>query len=502
MDSNPQDTSQILDTNSFQYFFDNTTSIYIVLNQDLNIVKVNATFKNLLGEAGDELLGKNFTELIYSDDKGRVEEIKVRENLTDELLNVRVMAKNDEFKWLELRVKRQELLYLVCANDISSQKQIQDELMKQNRQLEAEMVKEDALVKSIGDGIIVVNDHGEITFVNEQALNLLGYKTEELLNKVIMHVIRMIDEKGDDITAQERPINKALKNKLKETGSKFSYIKKDGTLLPIAYTATPIVLNDMVVGGVIVFKDVTKEKEVDRMKTEFISLASHQLRTPLSAMKWFAELVLDGKDPLTAEQKQLVENIYNSNERMIDLVNSLLNISRIESGRIIIDPKPTDLAELINQVVLELQPKLNEKKHHLAISLHNSLPKINIDPKLIRNVYMNILTNAIKYTHEGGEIHIFVSKSNDEVISQITDNGYGIPESQQQRVFEKFFRGENVLKVQTDGSGLGLYLIKLIVESSGGKIWFKSKEGIGTTFWFSLPIAGVKAKKGEVTIDT
>jgi signal transduction histidine kinase len=381
------------------------------------------------------------------------------------------------------------------------------ELQAAQTQLLENVKQDEALLASIGDGVIATDKSGHIIWMNKPAEDMLQVNKGQILGKMYEEIWQLETEKGSVVPEEEQPIYQAFKTGQSVRSSQYYYARKDKDGKPIvkfavAVTVAPVMLNDQVIGMINVFRDVTHERQVDRMKTEFISLASHQLRTPLSAIRWFTEMLLSGDaGELSEEQKDFTKNIYDSADRMIELVNSLLNISRIESGRIIVDPKPTDLGELVGGVVNDLKAKTEQKQQTLIVSVHKDLPKVNLDPRLIGQVYMNFLTNAIKYTPKSGEISVFVSRKGEELVSQITDNGYGIPKEQQKRVFEKFFRAENIVKVETDGTGLGLYLVKAIIESSGGRVWFESEEGKGTTFWFTLPMSGMKAREGEVTLD-
>ncbi len=382
------------------------------------------------------------------------------------------------------------------------------ELVAAQAQLQQNVKQDEALLSSIGDSVIAVDHDGHLIWMNKIAAEMMQITATEVIGKPYETIWHLETEKGEPIPDQDRPIHHALVTGKPIRNADYFYCRRDdkGEVLvrfAVAVNVAPIVLDDQLTGAIIVFRDITHERQVDRMKTEFISLASHQLRTPLSAIRWFAEMLLAGDaGELSTEQKDFMKNISDSTQRMIELVSSLLNISRIESGRIMINPKPTDLAELINGITTDLKGKTETKKQQLIVSVHKDLPKISIDPQLIGQVYLNLLTNAIKYTPAGGEITVLVSRKDDDVVSQVTDNGYGIPKSEQAKMFQKFFRATNVAKVETDGTGLGMYLVKSIIESSGGKIWFESEEGKGTTFWFTLPMAGMKAKEGEVTLDT
>lgn len=365
-----------------------------------------------------------------------------------------------------------------------------------------EKAKDEAILSNIGHGIVVIDALGRMILVNKAAEILLGSKKDELLGKTWPHNLVIKDKEGNNMTKEQIPIYQSIKTRKKISTKNYTFTTNDMAEMPVSITTSPVIMNKELKAGVLVFYDITKEKEVDRMKTEFISLASHQLRTPLAAMKWFSEMLLsEDVGTLTDEQRDFVESISKSNERMISLVNALLNISRIESGRIIIEPKEVVIEDLLNDILDEFSEKFKEKNIKFLKSISSNMKKINVDPKLIKEVYVNLISNALKYTPDNGEISIFISEKSDEIVSQVSDTGYGIPKEDHDKIFGKFFRASNITKVETDGSGLGLYLVKAIIESSGGRIWFKSEEGKGTTFWFSLPKKGMKAKKGDVSFN-
>jgi len=373
---------------------------------------------------------------------------------------------------------------------------IMDDLEEEKNRLASAKAKDEAILSSIGDGLLAIDMKGGIILANDAARQILGYKTASLVGKAWSNVLVSIDEKGVRVPKNKSALAQAL-IKQERVSLVSRFVRKDKSTFPGAVTASPVVLENGVVGGIIVLRDITKEKEVDKVKTEFVSLASHQLRTPLSTINWYTEMLLAGDvGKLSKDQKVYIEEIYAGNQRMVSLVNSLLNVSRLELGTFSVDPKLMDVVEEIKMVIKEMAPQIKAKKL-LVKTLFKHKASIQADPTLLRIILHNLVNNAVKYTPAKGSVMILLQMNKDMLQFDITDTGYGIPKRQHERVFEKLFRADNVREKDTEGTGLGLYIIKEIVEQIGGKIWFESVINKGTSFHVQIPKAGMKKRKGS-----
>jgi PAS domain S-box-containing protein len=390
------------------------------------------------------------------------------------------------------------------TTDISRVKEVEgvlqsktDELEKANEVVKQEKVKYEALLTSIGDGMIATNQDGEILVMNPQAGKMLGRDISHSIGKFFTEVIPLEqNEKEVMIPVDERPVLKTLLSGARITNVSY-YFREDGVKFPVSVTSAPIMLEGRVIGAVVVFRDITKEKEIDKSKTEFVSLASHQLRTPLSAIRWYSEMLDSEKlGPLNASQKDYLSEIYTSNRRMIDLVNALLNVSRIDMGTFAIEPEPTDIQAIAESVLKELFVKIQESNLTVTHFYEEDLPKVTVDPKLMRIIIQNLLSNAMKYTPKGGSVALSLTKDTESMLIKVSDSGVGIPANVQDKIFTKLFRADNARVVESEGTGLGLYIIKSIIERGGGRTWFVSEENKGTTFFVEIPLSGMKSIQG------
>lgn len=379
---------------------------------------------------------------------------------------------------------------------------ITQDLEEERSKAVAAAQKDEAIFANIGDGLVVTDAEGRIMLFNERFRELFGLEGD-LKGRLFTDVVPMIDQRGRVIPQSRRIITSVLRQNKKRTihlSDGLLYRRSDSSTLPASGTVTPVTSGNKVAGAIEVIRDVSVEADIDRAKTEFVSLASHQLRTPLTAAKWYAEFLLQGEvGKLRTEQVTYLREVHSAIVRTIKLVSSLLNVSRLEMGNIEVAPESTDIVALARSVVKDCAMQISQRHQNVQQRYPDKLI-MNVDPKLVRMMIENLVTNAIKYTPEKGSITVSIKKQEDDVMIEVRDTGYGIPANQQDKIFTKLFRADNVQSKTTEGVGLGLYLVKSIVEYCGGAIWFESEENKGTTFHIRLPARGMKERTGKQII--
>jgi len=249
----------------------------------------------------------------------------------------------------------------------------------------------------------------------------------------------------------------------------------------------PVTSHDETGELTIAFNEMMNELEqTDKTKTEFITLASHNLRTPLSTIGWHLETLLEDKK-LTSKEAEYIKQAYGASQRMVELVNALLEASHLELGTFIVKLEPVDIAGLINGVLEDLKPKMQQKSIKIVTELNLKRKTVRLDKRIFRIILQNLLDNALKYTPEKGQVTLSVDEQSEDILIKVTDTGYGIPQAEQSRIFNKLYRATNIQEKEVSGLGLGLYTVKAMVDRTKGKIWFESQENQGTTFYVRLP---------------
>lgn len=357
-----------------------------------------------------------------------------------------------------------------------------------NRSTVEQQAEAEALFTSIGDGAISTDEFGRITRVNPVAQDILGYTEAELVGAWFPKIIIAVTSNDAVVNLIDRPITRAFLTG-RSISEKMYYRRKNGQRVPVAISVSPILLEGRPLGAVEVFRDITFEQEVDRMKSEFISLASHQLRTPLSAIKTYSHMLVDGyMGELTQTQKKSLRTIISGANRMNELISTLLNVTRIESGSIAVTPKLIQVDRIIDDVIKEVSMMAVDKSINLeAINLSKTNISVKTDALILKEIITNLVSNAIKYTPDNGNVSITTSQRVKDILITVTDTGWGIPLQSKDQIFSKFFRAPNIVRRETTGTGLGLYLVKGLVETIGGTINFESTEGKGTSFFLTLP---------------
>lgn len=362
-----------------------------------------------------------------------------------------------------------------------------EDVEESKRQIETDRRREVASFNALAEGVVAAGKDGKIFLCNPTAARILGMPVEAVIGQPIERALRLFQE--DNVVMQTGAFEGAYAGRIVAFGDRLRLMRADGSGVPVSGSVAPYLDEENRTTGIVAaFRDATVEREIDRQKSDFISITSHQLRTPLSALRWFLDLLLAGDaGPLKPTQKEYLGDMSASVLRMIKLVGDLLNVSRIEAGLTKPNPEHIEARAFVESLVREFVPLVRRQDVAFSSTVAKDIGTFYADPSMARQALSNIIGNAVKYTPAGGSVALDVRAVGNETVFTVKDTGLGIPKSQQYRVYVKFFRGENAVSQETVGSGLGLYVVKSIADLSGGRVWFESAENKGTTFHLSFP---------------
>lgn len=384
-------------------------------------------------------------------------------------------------------------------NDIVSEMERGADLV---RRLRHESGQNLAILQSLADGVLVCDLEGNVLSVNPAAENILQRNTEDLLLANMHSLLEQLAAKR----IRELPLTELLQRPLdsNDQARVFQAIFPIGPRT-VSITLSPVLMeNNELIGALALLHDISREVEADRLKTEFIGTMSHELRTPMTSIKGFTQLLALGSlGPVNETQRESLNTISFNAERMISIINDVLDITKIETSSVELDLRSLHLADTISSVVTELQSAIQSRGHTLGITVPPDLPLVIADSRRLQQILLNVLQNAIKYTPREGKINISAHAQpyetmpgnlRDRLVSgrnyvqiDISDTGVGIAPEDQTRIFERFYRTNNPLRVEAGGTGLGLSLVRPLVDLLGGHIWFTSELNKGSTFSFVLP---------------
>lgn len=365
--------------------------------------------------------------------------------------------------------------------------QLSPEIRELKNELALTRANAEAIFASIGDGIIATDRDGRITQINNIALEILGFDKKDVDGKWFLSTIKAKTVDGAYIEPIDRPITQAI-IAMRPVTTKLKYERKDGSEVVVSLTASPIVYKNRPLGAVEVFRDITAEFEITKMKDDFISIASHQLRTPATGVKQYVAMVLDGyAGKISEAQKIMLEKAYISNDRQLRIVDDLLRIAQLDSGKIKLVKTKVNLPNLVTDIVKEQQTKFESHQQTVKITYGVGAKVAFMDESKMRMVIENILDNASKYSPNGSVISISTVRKDNCIFIRIKDQGVGISEADIEKLFTKFTRIVNPAARDVGGSGLGLYWSKKIVDLHQGTIEVASTLGNGTVFTIQVP---------------
>jgi two-component system phosphate regulon sensor histidine kinase PhoR len=348
------------------------------------------------------------------------------------------------------------------------------------------------ILDSITNAIVTIDTQRKVTRLNRNAMAMLEISPDALGRPYseifIPEVVKAVDQQLKEIShlgfSMEKMVNARLPAGIELNIALSASILRDDAYAPL--------------GTILVFRDMTASRELDRlrkldtMKSEFVANVSHELKTPLTSIKAYTEALLDMAQD--KQMKSFLEVIDEESDRLLFLINDLLNVSRIQSGKMKMHFEPVKPRACLDEV-LKIS-KVHSDRHRLVLDVADGLPEMLLDKEKMKEVFINLLSNAIKYSPKGGEVRVRMRLDDSNLRIEIQDQGIGIPDEHKQKLFEAFYRVDSSHTAEIPGTGLGLVICKAIVEHHGGRIWFESEFGKGTTFLILIPVRR-EIRRGE-----
>jgi len=453
----------------------------IGIHQDGRIVFINPAGARLLGaQSPDELVGKPAMDLLHPDYREVVRE-RIQRSLAEGQPAPPLMEKFIRLDGtvIDVEVTAVPIMWegrpamQVVFRDITERKRMEEELKASEERYRD-------LFENANDGIYILDGAGRIVSFNRKAEEITGYTVEEVRGQSYTLFL----PPGPERKKARRAFLKNMRGQPDK--NELTIIRKDGREVILELSTRPIWQGGQIVGIQGIGRDITERKELERLKSDFISTVSHELRTPLTSIKGYVDLVLAGDvGPLTPEQKEFLTIVSQNTTRLTELINDLLEIERLESGKIEFEFAELDLAEVLENVARSLQVNVEQKGLEFLTEIPSGL-KVRGDRERLAQVFLNLLSNAIKYT-PAGTVELRAHQEDDAIVVEVRDTGIGLSESDLQKLFQKFFRSDNPYVRKAGGTGLGLSIAKAIVERHGGTITVTSQLGQGSTFTVRLP---------------